>query len=304
MTDQQGAAVEDGRRPLLANAPLQMEDPRGAWRVGSGRAQVFAVLGEGGRRIPVCSVEEGDWALPAPVGAGVQLLLVSVVADTTVSPVALPAEADGPVPPSLAGPEVRQAIESWVERLAQAVGDTSPPDGVGLVAGEHVELSEAQAAWPEHRSVWIDAGADLESLQLFGDAVFTQGAGQHDGTVVPLPATAWIRAEHASSIVVLSGAQALARPGGWRGVQLFCGAALSRLRVHLGRSQTGGGQALAEREREELRLDTRVYTRLSRVLDAAGGQRPEPATDDPTARALSMVADATGVELRLPERLE
>ncbi|HEY3702671.1 MAG TPA: NHLP bacteriocin export ABC transporter permease/ATPase subunit, partial [Acidimicrobiales bacterium] len=48
---------------------------------------------------------------------------------------------------------------------------------------------------------------------------------------------------------------------------------------------------------------TRVYTGLSRVLEPARGRRPEPDTDDPTARALSMVAASTGVELRLPEHL-
>jgi NHLM bacteriocin system ABC transporter ATP-binding protein len=303
VTNQAGATVADSERPLLANAPLRIDDPTRAWRVASGRAQVFALLDEGGRRMPVCTLEEGDWALPAPLGSGVHLLLVSLVANTSVSPVALPAETDGPVAPSLAGPEVRHVIESWVERLAQAAGDPSPTDGVGLITDERVDLSEGQVAWSERRNVWIDAGADLEALRLFGDTRFAQGAGKRDGTVVPLPAAAWIRAERASSIVVVPGDQALARPGGWRGLQLFCLAAVSRLRVRLGRAEAAEGQALAQREREGLRLETRMYTRLSRVLEAAGGQRPEPDTDDPTARALSMVAAATGVELRLPERL-
>jgi ATP-binding cassette subfamily C protein len=280
-----------------------MDDHSRAWRVGSGRAQVFALLAEGGRRVPLFCLEEGDWALPTPPGSDVQLLLVGLVANTTVSSVELPADTDGAVAPALASPEVRHGIESWVERLAQAVGDPSPTDGVGLVTDERVELSEGQVAWPEHRSVWIDAGADLEALRLFGDTGFASGAGHRDGTVVPLPATAWIRSVRSSSVVAVSGAQALARPGGWRGIQLFCLVALSRLRIRLGLAAAAAGQTLAERDREELRLDARVYTRLSRVLEAPRRRQPQPDTDDPTARALSMVAAATGVELRLPERL-
>jgi NHLM bacteriocin system ABC transporter ATP-binding protein len=303
VTNQEDATVEGSPRPLLANAPLRMDDDSRAWRIGAGRVQVFAVLGEGGRRFPVCCLEEGDWALPAPVGSGVELLLVSLVTNTTVSPVALPAGTDDAVAPSLAGPDVRHAIESWVERLAQAAGNPIPSEGVGLITGERVELSEGQVAWPERRNVWIDAGADLEALRLFGDTGFDHGARDHDGVVLPLPAAAWLRAERASSIVVVPGAQALARPGGWHGLQLFCLAALSRLRVRLGRAQAATDQALAQRERERVRLETGMYTRLSRVLEAGRVQRPEADSDDPTAQALLMVAGATGVELRIPEHL-
>ncbi|HEY1633765.1 MAG TPA: NHLP bacteriocin export ABC transporter permease/ATPase subunit [Acidimicrobiales bacterium] len=302
MTDQDGTTVENAQRPLLANAPLWMDDPSRAWRVESGRVQVFALLGEGSRRIPVAYLEEGDWALPAPLGSEVQLLLVSLVAKTIVSPVALPAETDGPVPPRLADREVLHAIESWVERLAQAVGDPSPAEGVGLVTGERAEMSEGQVAWPVRRSVWIDAGADLEALRLFGDTGFADG-GQHDGAAVPLPASAWIRADRASSIVAESGAQTLARPEGWRGLQLFCRAALSRLQVRMGRAQAAAGEALAGRDQEQMRLDTRIYTQLSRVLEPSGDRLVEPDTDDPTVRALSMVAASTGVEIRSPEHL-
>ena len=111
-------------------------------------------------------------------------------------------------------------------------------------------------------------------------------------------------AERAVSLAVVPGPVAIARTAGWRGVESFSRAALQRLRVRVARAEAAAGRALGVREEEEDRLESRVYTRLTRVPEPPRRRVAESDTEDPVSLALSMVAAAMGVQLRLPASLD
>ncbi|HUC35892.1 MAG TPA: NHLP bacteriocin export ABC transporter permease/ATPase subunit [Acidimicrobiales bacterium] len=308
-------------RPLPANAPLVLDDPHRAWQLTTGRAHVFALLeGADSKRIPLFSLDEGDVAFPAPPGSGAGLLMVGLAPDTAVAAVDLPAEGDaeagtgeeteeGAEVRHLAGDELRQVVESWVEHLADALGDPSPREG-SPIGDEAVELSEGDTAWPERRTIWAKSSGGLSAISLFGDAPLDGARYGRDlvddptvDQVVPLPVNAWLRAAKPTRISVVPAAQALLGREGWKGLDAFQRAAMRRLQTVVERRRRKLESALAERTAQEARVDERVYGRLSRVLEHEQPLAGEPSSDDPVQRAMALVADSMGVTLAAPESL-
>lgn len=309
-----------GTRALRGNAPLTLTPGNTAWRVVTGRAQVFARVGagvgtdasaEGGavfERVPLFPLEPGDWAFPPPddqdsLPGGLQL--VALLEDTVVESVSLPcatgghaaerAQLDIPVA------ELRHVAETWAERLMETITDPVTPAGTALPAEGPAELAADQAVWPALRTTWIAAadGGELSALRLFGGPAFELSPGAP--AAVPLPAAAWVWVATAARLDVVPAEAALETAAGWRGLQAFTSAALVRLGVLASKRKAARAEALTLRTADEARIREQTYSRLAQVVD--GGTVAGLDVSDRIPPALALVARAAGITLRAPDKL-
>ncbi len=276
-------------RAVPANRPLVVDDPTTAWRVVQGRVQVFAIRrdGELSAREPVCTVETGELILPPPHGTALGLLVVGLEDETIVGALKiadLEAAADG---------EVVHLVETWVEALAAALALPLPADdGVSLVADEPAEIPGGAHAWPATRLVWVPtAGA----LRLFDERT----AGD---ALLPLPPQSWLTASSPTTVIPVSGAEALGTSLGWTGVRAFQETLLERLKEKLDADGRAQVELLERRRQYEADLRATTYTGLGAVL---GGEQPrvQPGTEDgDVLAALQLVGEAQGIEIKPPPR--
>jgi ATP-binding cassette subfamily C protein len=283
-------------RRLRGDSPVRLEFDGPAWEVRAGSAQVFAVLepaGAGPDRIPLFRLGPGDWAFPGP-GASGRFVLVALEEDTRLAPRVL----DAGALPAASRSEVGRALESWLERLTEVVQEPSPADGMSLPAEGAVAIEEGGVVWPDSRFTWLTSAAGATALSLFGDASL-EAAG--DGAVLPLPTPAWLAAARATSVEILSGADALAGAAWWAGVTAYQRAIMRRLAALASARRAAEAQALERRCAADDDLSGRLYRRLGAVVDPALlGLRATTDVPPGVPPALAVVAAAAGVRLRPP----
>ncbi len=305
------AVAVAGSRPLLGNAPLTLDEGTTPWRVISGRAQVFALLrvadadadGVPPRRVPLFPLDPGDWAFPAParrVGASLhsaQLLLVALEEGTEVASMGQPwlaGDDRAPVEPG----ELRRAAETWAERLAATIATPSPAGGEALPDAGPAVVAEGSAVWPARGTAWISGADALGAMHLFGGPAFAPPADMT--TVLPLPASAWVRVTTTTTVDVVAAGTALEPADGWRGLQVFTDAALTRLEAVTAERHAARAEAISRRVADEAETRERVFSRLAEVVD----ERMTPLdTLQQVPAAMAVVARAAGIKLRAPERL-
>ncbi len=282
----------DSLRPVPANRPLPLDDPSTGWIVTQGRLRLFALRrdGETSAREGLFTVERGQLILPPPAGSPLGLVAVGLEDDTVAG--AIPLATLESSMASGADPELVELVEAWLDRLADALNDTHPEQGVSLLADETAELAEGVCAWPATRFVWVhsDGGLRLYDERTAGNVL------------LPLPPQAWIHTSTATAVTPVASADALATPAAWAGIVAFHEALLERLRLHIDDRDTAAAAKLAERSAYERELRSSTYTSLGAVL---GGEPPaiHPAAEaGAVLAAMRLVGEAQGIEIVAPPR--
>jgi NHLM bacteriocin system ABC transporter ATP-binding protein len=264
-------------------------------------AQVFAVLeGTDGRtdRVPLFRLGPGDWAFPGPDTSS-HFLLVALEEETRL--IATPF-GDGAAQAASDGSlgAFRYGLETWLEKLTEAVADPGRPEGTPLSSPGTVELAPGAVVWPARRFTWLTSPDGRPGFTLFGDAPLD---GASDNEVLPLPPPAWLQAGRAATIDVVSPSDALGGRAWWPGVLSYERAVLTRLAAMVSARREAEREVFERRSQADDELRDRLYRRLAAVVDPPAGAdfvTAEPPAGIPAA--LALVAAASGVQLRQPRR--
>jgi NHLM bacteriocin system ABC transporter ATP-binding protein len=276
--------------PLPANRPLHLDDPAAAWLVDGGRVHVFGVSDEPGvRRMPLFGAEAGALLLAPPAGAPLSLVVVGVADDTAVRPVARAAlvEAAG----GLERAVVARLLDGWLDSCTAATIDHEPEDGVLLMAGEAAAIRAGARAGPARELVWIST----RDARPFGHDLGAVTDGKE--VLLPIPATAWIRAVGAASVVPVASAAALEDPTAWAGVDAYMIALLRQLQHEIVVTEHDAATELMARRSYETELKTSTYTGLSEVLGGKVATAAPMGEGGAILAALRVVGESQGIEI-------
>ena len=284
-------------RAIATNRRLALDDPDTSWVITAGEVRVFAVeLVDGrpeGTMHPLTTAGAGALIYPsAPPDASFGLCVVGVVPGTEGRPIARSelrrVASQEPV--------VVQALERFVARMAGSlvrVEDDEPPamgEETSLAVGEEAVLAPGSYSYARHPGVWVAMGGEGLTLQ-----------GRRARGTVPVPVGARLESQTATTVVPVTGAEALSGAAGWEGLDAFVAVGLEILGDLVDQRSQGEAERLHRLSEYEAELRVGAYTELGSVLDASGppARRRLGASDDLLA-ACRVVARAAAIDLVEP----
>ena len=280
MTTLRPSAVE-----LSARSPLRLDDPTIAWRVVTGRVDLFAAeLVEGeprGRRHAIGSVAAGDALFGVtPRDDGLALLAVGTGGARLEA-------LDGRLEPL----ERVGLAERWVDTLAAASPALGQRAGVLLRVGQPAQLGAGETVSSLRGAVWI---VDASALALDGTPL--SGA-------IPVVSGLVLEARVETTLEPVDGQAATASDERWRnGLDALAGALLGGLSRSLASADDRERATLAQRRQEDREETERVFTGLASVVE----QRGEPIAalgESPIAAACRIAGEPLGIDVIAPPRL-
>ncbi|HEX2165094.1 MAG TPA: NHLP bacteriocin export ABC transporter permease/ATPase subunit [Thermoanaerobaculia bacterium] len=284
-----------GGTPLTlgGNTPFPLIGRRSAWRVESGRVEVFAVALGGGRplaRVHLASADVGSWLFGGtarPAAAELELEAVPA-AGTRLVRVDEAALAAAEWPGGL-----DEAFGVWLDRLCRGAVRPRPARMPHeLARGATLDLVPDEAARPSLDPVWATVTG---RCRLWGDERLDLPAG----APLPLPTAAWIAAAGEARVAAADGPPSadVALTGYERLLDLL----LVHLRHGVDAGQSAERDRLARRHAADRAAVSRSAARLATVLlpRQAAAETIEPG-GDPLHAAARLVAATAGIELHLP----
>ena len=271
---------------LSARAPLRLDDPGAAWRVVSGRVDVFAaelVDGEPrGRRHPIGTVAAGE----ALFGVGARATHPALVAVGSGGARVEPLDERG-----LGAEERADLAEGWVATLTAHIRAAGERSGVVLHAGRPVAPAAGETVTAAHRTVWI---SDASGLALEGTAL--SGA---------VPVVAGLALEVRADTVL----EPAGRPGGavWdegrrAGLDAVGAAVLGALAEEIASAGDRQRDTLARRREAEREETERVFEGLGDVVERRREAGVVPG-ESPLAAACRIAGGSLGLTVTDPTLL-
>jgi NHLM bacteriocin system ABC transporter ATP-binding protein len=297
---------------------LRLDDPDTAWRVLSGRVQVFAVEldSDGGwsntaqrERLGLFSASIGNVLFPFPQGHGVGLLIAGMEPETEVGPVAV---AELRSAASTAGSGVAGLVEDWLESATSALPGVMPPGGISIVAGDEVEIAASQPAWPATRTAWAPSDGRLSPFTQAPEELQEQPASSpREGEVssadqpgvlpalsIPVPPGAWVvNTGPPWRTVPVTGEEALAASAGWEGFSVLSGAIADQVAALVRSRSQGSSTRQVALARHEKSLNADTFSALAGVLDRRRIPTAAAGEHGALAAAFGLIAENLGVEL-------
>jgi len=307
--------VLGGNEPFSLSRPFAAEPSArspeaggpGVWAVREGRVELFArqLDGEGREqnRLHLATLSAGHLLFGIGEGSDPELLAVAA-RETRLLNLGL-----GALPALARDPAWRSRLGGWIETwidllLGNLLPGPAPQHFEPLAAGAETDLAAASAEQPRvvrpaRGLVWVRhvegrcAFLGLEELPLTPRAY-----------LLPLPGNAWLTCREPTRLSAVSSENLLASGALWEGFGHFHRLLLDLVRHTFAERARGEARRLADRLEHDRRAMEGAHLRLASVLGGAGASAAPPVgVEDPLLAACRRVAEAQGIELRIPPEL-
>lgn len=295
-------APDPHERAVPGNHPLPLDDPRFAWQLIGGWADLFVVLpgprGRVGHRVHLfrAAAESSDFLFGVAPGPGGMRLLAAGTVATRVRP--------------FSRDELRQAlaeaarpeqfvalVDRWVKGLTGAVSRErpAPRDAVPLVAGAERSWKAGEALSSGRATAWVRAEKVLRFLGPDGPSLGSEEV------LFPLHAPGWLSSEADVRLTALSTKAVLADPRAWAGLDLFHRVVLDWLARQASDALKGQKDRQERRvQRDGKMLGDGIATLTGVDLDERDEPLPPEVEADPLFQACRLIGARIGVVIRNP----